>query len=737
MRVVSLALNNWCQHKKRHMDFHGANLIGLLGDNGTGKSNIFKGMEFAVTGETEDKLEEYVMDGAAKATVKMFMSLQESSIEVTRTVTKKDGKSTAKLVTTNAGHEPVTITGVTKVNKELELILQLDKDLAKNNIFVAQKHLDDILFTTPAKRERAWQRMCGMADAEKIHDKLGKALNNLPDNQDFTAQVLDCRNNIEKIESEIEEGEAQVKELLESPNLQFELSKIFNQLNALRVCSEARVKLPELQAKRDTARAVLTAEETNLEASRKHLAEFTTTDEEDQYQISTVEDLLTRMERFKTLSDNVQFLETELARHQENLAGLPALNVDEIEAELEKVHNQYLSELGEAAALEADLTMYSKLKNVIDTATTDLAECPLCGSNIDDRQRVLDRVNSQVKKLDEELSAKKEAQNESLGVVNRGKAKVAEHGRLVETYTSAVKTAEANLETSKTKLSELEDLKDYNEDHLRNVLADIRKRVSAKESAINAIPLQESAVARAKSGLEDAEGMLKGYEEAAAKFGEDVDVDEQIRVLTELHRKVQDEQRQLTAVETAVETNGKNLEQWKKTLAELERQSGLGTTYTKIRQSLERVRHWFHYSQGPHKLSMAVLNELTTGVNEFLATLDGRFIVEPDPENLMFNIIFVDGREQPDEPRSATRASGGEKSSLSTSFRLASYYMFAGSLGMLCLDEPTEYLDARKIESFGRVIEQLKEISGQLDLQIFMATHREMFVPLFDTVVQL
>ena len=730
MRVLNLKLTDWCQHKSLDRDFGEANLIGLLGGNGSGKSNVFKAMEFAATGETKDKLEEHVRDGCELAKVVQTMKVRDDVVVVTRTV-KKDGKASAKLEVTGPETSEV-FNGVTNVNRELELMLGIDKDLAKTNVFVGQKQLDDILFTTAAKRERAWQRMCGMADAEKVHRNLGDVISELPDEQDFTAQILECGQNVETLEADIEKTEAELEELRKKD--EFDLDKIMQAQNALRKCSEARQNLPGLEA----ALAQATKESTEAAEELCSVKDELDNLKEDENVIKVKEDavngLLAKLEATKSTKRIMESAEAELARVQENLAGLPSLDVPQCEAAFEELSASIEEASDRLAAVRAQRDMHEALSKAIECAEGDLAECPLCGSSIEDSAALLMRIGLKVSELTTEQQ-KVAAENANLRTkLQEGKKELNTHVGMVNSFTERMKHLEENLETYKSEIAAA-NVGEYDENHLREVVSMLNADRSRITTMRAGLPRLEQAVALAGRHLEAAKDNLDKCRKESDAYPAEIDVATELENLKVVHAEAVRIREEISGKEAHVKAQLSSIESWKKSKAELERKAGMGTTHTKIKASLERVRKWFHYSQGPHKLSMAVLNELTAGVNEFLGTLDGRFYVEPDNDQLMFNIVFVDGRDQPETPRSATRGSGGEKSSLATAFRLASYYMFAGQLGLLCLDEPTEYLDARKVEAFGRVIEQLKEISGQLDLQIFMATHRTNFTSLFDEVV--
>ena len=74
---------------------------------------------------------------------------------------------------------------------------------------------------------------------------------------------------------------------------------------------------------------------------------------------------------------------------------------------------------------------------------------------------------------------------------------------------------------------------------------------------------------------------------------------------------------------------------------------------------------------------------------------------------------------------------------LAVSFRFGSYCMFANKLGLLSLDEPTVYLDDANVGRFCNLLERVKEVAQQMNLQVIIATHERAVMPFMDTVIDL
>lgn len=92
MRIKKVELTNWGPHKHLSMDFDAA-VVGVVGANGKGKSNLLQALDYAFTGNlNKQKQEKYIRnfgqpDGATTATVEVEFEKGGKEGKITRTVT--------------------------------------------------------------------------------------------------------------------------------------------------------------------------------------------------------------------------------------------------------------------------------------------------------------------------------------------------------------------------------------------------------------------------------------------------------------------------------------------------------------------------------------------------------------------------------------------------------------------------------------------------------------------------
>jgi len=145
-----------------------------------------------------------------------------------------------------------------------------------------------------------------------------------------------------------------------------------------------------------------------------------------------------------------------------------------------------------------------------------------------------------------------------------------------------------------------------------------------------------------------------------------------------------------------------------------------------IHSNAAELRDILHRDQLPSAVMSQRLEELRFHTNETLTIFNADFRLET--EGLGYRAHFMDGRSMP-----LARLSGGLRVLASLAFRIATNSHFASELGLLCLDEPTVYLDKENILCLEPALACLKRFSQTRGLQCIVITH-ESVGHLFDHV---
>ena len=726
MLIKRIELVNYCQHVHRTIDVSG-NLIAVVGHNGVGKSNFLGALQFALTGEQPGKNKADLLHWGAKEGYVVLDFEQDG----------KPGRL-ERYVSSNKvtlEYDGTTTSGITNVAKEMETRLHFDKDLVKQSVFVRQTEVDTIISAKTDKRDReiAFQKLLGI-DAAKIHKNLTDWMYAAAKPVNYDIQLTDAAKKLGEAEArkatldaEAQAAEAALAEFGEvdesqGANLSRAMAAVSGVLQAqaaVRSCEQAVVAAAEgesraKQAIADTGAdpgydvAMLTGQEAVLKDElRKH----------DAY--DKAKDVLDEAKR-------VQGIIKAPACTEEQLAELGA-RVEALSADL--------------AAVRSERAMHEKSVTVLNG---DEATCPVCG-------KVLDAGTAG--RLRDELAALKARESELSNQFYAANRDVVEKRADRDRWVRDATMASACLEAARKRLADTEAPK-VDRATINRVLREITDQISVqklyeaavadrrralREAEINTGVAEKAlSAARDRLAAADAEARKLCGDEAAADWTQARAAMESIVAETDRRRARHTELRMAATRAAATRDEAANtVESMKQAVASLKEAQAAQDRLAARLATLEKVRDWFHYTNGPRVLVTQVLAALTDDVNRFLGNFTAPFVVVPDQEQVGFRVEFTDGRDRPPEPPGTDVLSGGERVQLAVAFRLAIYAMFAGKLGLLSLDEPTAYLDESNVDRFGLLLTKIREVAKNMNTQMFLATHEPAVIPYMDSVVEL
>lgn len=147
MRIKSLKLSNFGQHKNLEIDgLDKKSIIGILGQNGSGKSTVINAIKYAFTGELPDTNTSCIRSGAKSLKVELEFEKNNKLGKIIRSVTHT-GASTRELTWEGQVYKKST-----EVEAQINEILGIDKQVLSNTIFISQGEFSDILSNTKTKR---------------------------------------------------------------------------------------------------------------------------------------------------------------------------------------------------------------------------------------------------------------------------------------------------------------------------------------------------------------------------------------------------------------------------------------------------------------------------------------------------------------------------------------------------------------------------------------------------------
>lgn len=728
MILKRMKLHNYRQHGDMDIPISGT-ITAVLGPNGSGKTNFLGSLQFAFTGEQSGfNKDDLLAWGASEG----YVMIEFAHDGIDYTLSRNIHNTGASLL--RAGEKPVS--GVTQVNAALKLYLDLDKDLCKQAVFVGQAEIDKILFTDPRVRELSFQKLMGIGDASKIHDIMGKVLATYDTPSDYDEQIAD--------------GKARFAELHQrQQTLQVTLDGL--KLTRSQAPDPAALK-QMIQSNQVSVHAV----NRFLSVLQTYAAQRDAADAADAYlatlpvPTATLEEIDSQIE---AALRQQQGLNAYTAAHGEwTRCGETLLKLGtspHAPESLVQAKADYDAAVAELNRLMGKHKLHNDMLSAL-SGTATLTECPVCGSAVTDTAalktrltQILAGIQSEGAELRKQETAKRvHWQTIDAELVSFQR----QYQAAVAAYQAADKTLKATAAVEGDAAAIAAQIQSLRQAR-QKLLAD----TAARTAATARVSMEHKRAADLGTELHDVGAALTALGIVTATPLTHLLRPDQAEDLTELVQKLTAQTLELEAARdqlaqldqelarldgTVTELN-QTMASLDKTVTTLEYKRATQQTLKDALATLLRVRDWFHYSNGPHMLSTSILGCMNEDVNRFLTQFTAPFVVDPADDALGFKCHFTDGRTKPATPPDASILSGGEKIQLAVAFRFAAYCMFASKLGLLSLDEPTVYLDDANVSRFCDLLQQIRKVAEQMNLQVFIATHERSVIPFVDTVIEL
>jgi len=716
MQLELLIERNWCNVAYREIRFM-PGMNALLGPNGSGKSNTLNAIVFALTGDYSrnagTKAENiYHLAQDSPASVRLVFTHKNTRFDVTRGL--RDVTSTLQVTDLQGTLVEPASRGENKVTKRLNELLFVNSEILSGYVFVGQGKMFEPFDTTikPADRLVAFQQLFGLDRLEMLWEALGEALVGLPviqapDPESFRAELV-------TIQGQAAVAEAAYNALLHMANWRLEEDQDYLLIQRARQIAGMVGTLTQRRSTRRSAIQLWWANRKELMETRSQrdmmacgMAAISSESQRIEMILTAARMRVEAQQTHQRLQTELEVAQRALTQHQAT-APTPRPTGAPTVAHLQEQINTLNTQL----AVDRELLL----------RMGDGSVCPTCGRPITEAN-VADRLQTE---------QRIEANTITLQPLQRELAAAQTHATAMQRYTTELERLNARSVLVRQQHAE-------SETRLTNLSM-------VSEGDITWAQSQKDAMATIQRGIDQMDGKLgplvsnnvtqRNLIRAAKKSIRDLEVQvanaptPEMVTLSEQNLNTKSARSHEFAIAQATHTSQQQrLQQATEQLAKIEELGRMAAQGQMLRTKLQTLRDILHRDNLPKALLQQRLTGIGHATNEALELFGAPFRLQPREDKLSYRAIFTDGVEQPIE-----RLSGGQKVIMALAFRIAVNARFASELGLLCLDEPTVYLDADNVRCLEPALVRLRQHAQATGLQCVLITHEDVG-NLFDHVI--
>jgi DNA repair exonuclease SbcCD ATPase subunit len=723
-RAKRLELTNWCQHKTLTIDWS-ETTTGIVGPNGRGKTNLIGALYTALTGRViSGNLEDNINFNSNTAEISLDFITDSGSGTVTRTFKVGDPSQSSKTLVKSGAklrlNSDKAITGVTAVNARLVELIGLTPGVLETHIFVAQDKLTSLLFNPPAERMKAFLTLIPeVSRLSAVRLELQNVLNATPaisavtpeEQAQLQMEIASLVKDIAELEARQAARSAEVA-ATNSEELKRKLFLYEKAQQASSAMAQVLASIQELTVKIDADTIQQASQDSayhTLEAESAKATELAN-------KAKIIKVTLDKQKNLWAIHQQVQAeLTAELTRSNALVA--PVKPEGEAEINIARATSSHLVE--EIGALRKTIAVLEKG----DT-------CPTCGTKFinpaDQLAKERDRMTALLTQL-------------------------AEVSNAVKTYDSALQTYMLNLQEYEIACADVR----KNLERLARTPPEILNMPALDTSAL---AYMEQQIKESDTTARMAERLVQQVKDAATAAAEtskrlhsmeeqklalsarcdelqaEIDAAPDANTVTQIKQTLEHiarVQTELSDIKAAIAA---------KTATSCVKQEMFDNNTARIAESkrveryrniIDQVRETLHRDNLPKAIMQQYITQLETLCNQFLQVFGTPFVVTID-EDMNMSCTMPNGYVTV-----AERLSGGQSCVLAVAVRFAINELFGQNMGMLILDEPTQWMDADNIEYMKTLMETVKSVSINTGIQTLIITHHKELMPALDKVVDL
>lgn len=718
MQLEYIEVDGWCQYKKsRRVEFvPGVN--GILGPNGIGKSNILQAAFTALTGKVSgSKLEENINYEMDTAVIVLGFSVDGNPGRIRRrfsapwtTEITAEGeevrvrgsiKHTAQLEWNGE-----KITGITPVTERVTELTGLTPKIIETHVFISQDQLMSLLFQDKADRLRAFMQL--HPDLERvaaIQKVIARELQLYPATV-VAGDRAEKVNRVEALSSRISESTKSLQQLQEIvDDLRVKESEARLKLQKNEEAKAAALRLLELEDQKKSLVTSLADDNKQLEASileEKRLADLVLRGKDEEEAARRTLAGLDSQKRLYASYMSLVARKERLAQESAALGGppvrphIPEDTAEGLEQRIAEVSAGLLSDKKQLALLDAGN-----------------ATCPTCGSPIDSSPEKIDTLKASIVNME---SAKDQAAGMLKSIrqmwqtYRSDAARYESEAKRVLSDTDAVnkelsetgvvtQPSEENFAAAREFLKSIEDMRIAHNNRRSDVM-ELQSRVTDKKNRISVI---DQEVSRLQGSCQTARLSEADISECTAAIEQYAGESAELHSLTGSMAEMRN-----------------TLDAYKRDLDEYDAQVQQVAAVEAYRELLLAAKDALRQDKLPAVVLAATNKKLVGLCNAVMDHFDKPFAVDID-EEMGFQFIYPSGYST----NNPSRLSGGERCVLSVAMRFAINQLFANQVGVLALDEPTEYMDKQNRQLMGDLLKGTAAASRNAGLQTIIVTHAD------------
>ena len=461
MRITRIKIENFGPHEKIDWEI-GAGVVGVVGENGKGKTHILLALEFAMTGDLPGNRKIYIRHGSEKSSVEVWFEQNNIRGRIKRNL----GSSVREL-----DWDGNSYTALAEVDEMFGQILGARKESFKNSSFIRQGELKNVLDGTETQRRNILIKLLSLGFVERRRSQLDSkitmyAQNNLDESvygrrDQLREQMETTTTEVGEIQSKIDDmavyepdissvqtylGQRKALEE-EKQNLATVDHQIKTQYNPKQIEDyeetveqisklEAKLTQANLQARKHAdnkqivTRSQVTQQEINriaaglkvdrvlLETYTQQFKVLTGSDDVDKAPrtLTTMEDDLRKREAWLNCDKSVKLLGRELEETNEGLKTCPPEALQKMAARL-----QVLAPLVTSSRVTMSILKqgYNALKDASKgECTGDMVTCTKCSLKVIPKEMLTaEALESARKAAEDEEQKYNDLHNEELGLV--------------------------------------------------------------------------------------------------------------------------------------------------------------------------------------------------------------------------------------------------------------------------------------------------------------------------------